>query len=159
MKRYLTRAGAFFAASGTVIASMSAQMPTRVPGMGQLGIALFILGWVLYATGVLLRAKSSVKMALVVAFGAAVAGSYVMYLLTESPYAMIGVVAAWISLGISLGIDDGNRVSPSMWFSLTGSVFVALGFLSLALFQRRSCIVDGPGHALVGAGWTLLALL
>jgi hypothetical protein len=159
MADYFTRAGAFCAASGTVVASMSDQMPTKVAGMGQVGIALYLLGWALYDTGVLLKTKSKTKKALVISFGALVVISYIAYLITKSPFAMIGVVASWISLGISLGIDDNNRVSSDMWFSVLGSTFVALGIVSLALFQRRSCIVDGPGHALCGSGWTLLALL
>ena len=159
MAEYFIRAGAFCAASGTVVASMSDQVPTRVPGMGQAGIALYLLGWALYDTGVILRAQSRTKKWLVVAFGALVAISHLAHLLTRSPFALIGLVASWISLGVSLGIDDNNRVSPAMWRSVLGAGFVAAGALSLALYQRRSCIVDGPGHALCGSGWTLLALL
>ena len=152
-------AGAFCAASGTVIASMSDQMPTKIAGMGQVGVALYLLGWSLYDTGVLLRTQSRTKKALVVAFSALVVVSYLTYIVTRSPFALIGLVASWVSFGISLGLGDDNRASDSMWLTVPGAIFVALGILSLALFQRRSCIVDGPGHALCGSGWTLLALI
>lgn len=159
MSVVLKGSGSAAIAAGAVLAGMSTQMPTKVPHLMTVGAALFLLGWTLYDTAVLLETTSITKRYLVVGFSVGVATSGIIYHITKSPFALIAFLCLWLALGICLGIDDDNKPSEKMWYSVPGSVFVILGSLSLALYQRKSCVVDGPGYALIGSAMTLLALV
>lgn len=159
MSVILKRTGAAAIAAGAVLAGMSPQMPTKVPHLQIVGGAVFALGWALYDTGILLTTASNAKRYLVAGFSVGVAVSGTLYHITRSPFALIAFLCSWLALGICLGIDDDNKPSEKMWYSVPSSVFVILGTLSLVLYQRRSCVVDGPGYALIGSGVTLLTLV
>jgi hypothetical protein len=65
MSSVLKKSGAFVITVGAVIAGMSIQIPTPMPKLRIVGGVVFLLGWALYDTGILLETTSNTKRYLV----------------------------------------------------------------------------------------------
>lgn len=131
---------------------------------------VFLLGWLLVAYSVIssgrsgglaIDAKSLIGLLSVAAILTSVY-TYNSYSKDgkEMP-AWLGFLfaAGWIGLALSASMKKGAVQPASAAYAMLGALFVTSSMLYfLPRVQRPEGIVDGPGMALFGAGWVLLAL-
>ncbi len=166
-KLFTTGLSALGVISGVVLKNTSKSFDDpKKKNMKILGTGLFIGGWATMAYS--LRGTSWKSVKSVLAFVAILLIVIVVMTMVhtmdsgeEVPMVLPIVFAiSWLVLGISVGILRDGRFDK--WSAAAGaisSIMVILAMLVALPWQRKNCIVDGPGFSLFTAAFANLALI
>ena len=132
------------------------------------GLAIFILGWLGVASAIALDKKGTgmgtpTKIAL--SFGSStmiVVAVVVMMMAKKKAGEMpkwakmfiIPFIIGWLLLGYTSSI---GQTKPALWLGLGAAIVVIISMMAILPWQRKNGVIDGPGMALFGFGWVLLA--
>lgn len=153
-----TSLGALGVISGVVIKNTYSQMeaPKNKDIAEMIGTLVFVVGWLTVLHAVVMKGKTafvpSQKNIASIASVAGILGSvFIMkskMKAKEEIHMMYPLIfsASWLALGYNIG-EYGNAAS----------VMVILSMLFSLPWQRKNCIVDGPGMPLFVAAWALIA--
>lgn len=124
---------------------------------GFLGLILFVAGWIYLAVALSDRKKDKLKY---------VFPCLVIMLIVIVPKSglskTIMMVSAlifslsWIALGYRVG---DHLQGPKKYSGLIASLFVIASMISALPYQRKMCVVDGPGMVLFTVAWAIVSIV
>lgn len=162
----LTALGSLGVILSVVMKNTTEQMKIPDSPFSKLGSILFFVSWmvVAYSIGMDNRGGFSPSLKALVAFSAA-AG--ILYAVSQiKPLMKAGVpervmrpfmylfMVSWLLLGVSIGLGRNNT---AYMLGVLGAISVILSMIYALPWQRKNCIVDGPGMPLFVIGWFLVA--
>ena len=149
--------GAVSVISGVVVMNTMEQTGlTSTPATLAAGV-LFMGGWALFAGGAAMLTSGQIRRLAIAGLSATIAVSALALKMdmkagrSPSPAGALGFVGGWLGLALVMGSARGRYLRP-----VTGAASV-VGGMMLMPWQRKACVVDGPGMPLFTLGWVLVA--
>ena len=152
--------GATAVVSGVVAKNTATQVKPRIlsPVLNLSGMILFTLGWVIVAYLIGEKQQDSGKILTYLSTGAIWFSASQMRSKMDKkepvPMALpILFVLGWVTLGWIADLTTNKRLG------VAAAGLVVLSMLVFLPWQRKRCIVDGPGMALFAAAWSIIILI
>jgi hypothetical protein len=149
--------------------SFSGQGQSKWPLVRNGGLMLFMLGWIAFIVSMVLDKGGTTGIVGAVAAAMTVMGSgLLLWQRTQknpsTMYSSIGLllfVGGWYTLAGMVSMNDTSLSSfdsrKAAWV-FSGATLVVLSMVGIIPFQRANNFVDGPGYAMFGIGWVLVAI-
>lgn len=158
----LTALGSLGVISGVIWKNTTEQLGYPHASIGKVGVALFIIGWIILTYGIVSRRKTSVGQVAPILGALAIVSSVMMMkpyqIRGETPPIQYPIMFAlgWIIFGLSISAHMGGSFR---YIGLVATAFVLSSMMGILPWARKNCVIDNPGYVLFTLAFVLIVAI